>query len=185
MTDDSVSVKFGADASGIKQGAQEAQSAISKMAEGIKSSFAGLSGTDAALKNMGASAKTGGQDAQGAFDKVKSTVEGLTLGVGAMAAAAGAYLMKVANDATALGEAIKKAAGDANQSFVTMSEMKSVADRSGLAVDALGTSFQKMQEKAGKGDEATVHALNAIGLTAKDVAGLTESQLTVKLAGGV
>jgi hypothetical protein len=179
-----LTLRFGGDTSELNSAVEKAKSLISSFGESIKTTFAGIDtkGATDAIGAIGDKAMTSSDGTKGAFGTMKEDVEKASGAIGAAVVAATAYLMIIGEMAVAAVAPIKDAAGAFDQTTQSMSAIKSVADRSGLSLDGLGKSFFDLQKKAKDGDDAVVHALNAIGLSAKDVTGLTQDQLAVKMA---
>jgi len=141
-----------------------------------------IQGAGKAMSGTADSIKRDGEKSSGALNAIKNTLETVTLGVGALAIAATAYLVGVGAAADAFASRLKAAAGATDQTVMTAAELKSISDRAGASLESVGRSFTEMQRKAVEGDEATVKALHAIGLSAADVAGKTHSEVAVRMA---
>ena len=146
--------------------------AIGERAEKLRKQF---SDSFKAMAKENEDAMASSQDQSHRF---KETAEGiysaaktLTAGVAAVGAAATGYLLSIGVAATKFGDEVRAAAGAFDQSFASIGSMRVYADRAGVGLDQLGNSLTEMARKAREGDEATVKALKAIGVSAEELRG--------------
>lgn len=98
-----------------------------------------------------------------------------TIGVGAV----GSFLANTAKQALEFGDQINKAATRAGVATETLSELSYAAKLSGVDMGALVKSLQFMQKglvEASMGTGEAKRALDLLGITAKDVSGLSTQQ---------
>lgn len=157
--------------------------AIGERAERLRKQF---SDAFKAMAKENEDAMAASQDQSQRFKDTAESVYGaaktVTAGLAAIGVAATGYLLSVGVAATKFGDEVRAAAGAFDQSFASVGSLRVFADRANVELNQLGNALTEMSRKAREGDEATVKALSAIGVSVDELRGKSGPQQLALMA---
>lgn len=169
-------IRLGVDLASLQTGLRQAATIAEQNGQSIKAAL--IRGTDEASTRIASSLK-GAFTLDGAIGKVGLAIAGLGAGVGI-----GALIMQF-NKAVDSVAALKDMSEQTGASVKSLSAISAVAKISGMDMESLGGALGKLavnMEATGGPSEKVRDALNRIGLSAKDMAGLDTGAMFIKIA---
>lgn len=176
MADTTATIRLGVDLASLQTGLRQAATIAEQSGQSIKAGL--LRSTDEASTRIASSLK-GAFTLDGAIGKVGLAIAGLGAGVGI-----GALIMQF-NKAVDSVAALKDMSEQTGASVQSLSSIGAVAKLSGMDMESLGGALGKLavnMEATGGPSEKVRDALNRIGLTAKDLAGMDTGAMFIKIA---
>jgi hypothetical protein len=152
VSDNDVSVRFGADTNDLQAGIQKAASSINgfgaQVASTAQSSGNSFNALSQAIQNTGSSSDSW-------FTRIAETMA-------AIPAIVSAGLGTVTGIALSVGNAAREAANQLNAPVEAISKFAPVAAAAGVSLQSFGTEFAKLDDNLRKGDKSTQDALKAL-----------------------
>ncbi|MCF8012679.1 MAG: hypothetical protein K9L56_15530 [Clostridiales bacterium] len=130
------------------------------------------------MKKLGGKLKSAGQ-------KMKNTGQSLSTSLTPAIAAAGAGMFALANRTATAGDQVQKMAQRTGFSTEALSELKHAAELSGTSIDSMEKGVKRMQKRifeAEKGLSSATDAFDALGVSSKELQGLSPEEQFDKLA---
>lgn len=169
-------IRLGVDLASLQSGLRQAATIAEQNGQSIKAAL--IRSTDEASTRI-ASGLKGAFTLDGAIGKAGLAIAGLGAGVGI-----GALIMQF-NKAVDSVAALKDMSEQTGASVQSLSAISAVAKITGMDMESLGGALGKLavnMEATGGPSEKVRDALNRIGLSAKDMAGLDTGAMFIKIA---
>jgi lambda family phage tail tape measure protein len=175
-TSATATIRLGVDLASLQTGLRQAASIAEQNGQSIKAAL--IRSTDEASTRIASGLKSA-FTLDGAIGKVGLAIAGLGAGVGI-----GALIMQF-NKAVDSVAALKDMSEKTGASIKSLSAISAVAKITGMDMESLGGALGKLavnMEATGGPSEKVRDALNRIGLTAKDLAGMDTGAMFIKIA---